>query len=331
MKSIKLLVFIYCLLLLFTARQALAQTPSPTILETTLLKADYGDQIMVKGLASKDVAVLIYINGSYNGLANISNNDPDLNNFSYLSPIIEPSSSNNHSVTAISRNLKDFSLSSPTESKVFSVIEQSYFKKTDQPKNPVLKPSPKTNEDELTVPAPKLIAPTGNINDNRPVISGFSKNETIVKLYIDNIPEAEILVKNDNSGTAKFKYTPSRDLSRGLHFVYAVATNLKGKESVKSNLLYFFISQPQFTATSSAAEIKTEQPQISVESINDIPTQEKEQTVPKGKVQKIIGPALNISLLVLFALGVVIWIITTNMELKKERSEEKKSNDQPKK
>ncbi len=286
---------------------------------------------MVNGLTSKKSAVLIYINGSYSGLANISNNDPDLNNFSYLSPVIKDFPDHKYTVTAIARDLESLTLSSPTESKVISVIEQSYIKKTDTPKQEtIIKQNTATNSNpnnkqEEKLKAPTIITPKGNINESRPLISGFSKNQTKVKIYIDGRLEAMVSVKDKESGTGSFEYRPDKDLDRGLHFISSSAINDKGLESDNSNILYFFISKPQTIATSTITSPDDTQPQITIELNNSNGTTTS-STIDLKK-SKIAGSAFNISLLILFAIGVIIWIITTNMELKnghKEKGEIKK-------
>lgn len=313
MKIFKTLVLAFFFVLIWNSKYALAQSTGPIILETTLLKADYGNQIMVKGLVEKNNLVLIYINGEYYGFANISNNDPELNSFSYLSPLIKNKTEYNYKVFAIARNQDNLKLSPLTESSISSIIEESSFKATDKDATTYLKPSDKTAPKKYSIPAPTLITPKGNIGEYKPIISGFSKNQTKVKLFIDNNFENEFWVNDNDSGTASFKYTPEKELTRGLHFVHATAMDKNNYESKNSNILYFFIADPQYLATSTSIN---EGDQASSSAFQ----KNKEATGTKNLInkEKSINSALNLSLFFLFVLGVIIWIITTNLELKKD-------------
>lgn len=314
MKILKPLFFVLFLLLIWNSKDALAQNNKPTILETTLLKASYGDQLMINGLVEKNNQVLIYINGNYYGFANISNNDPDINSFSYLSPVIKRVSDYNYKIFAIARNLDSLNLSALAESGISSIIEQSSIEQADKKPSEQLRPKPdKTKEEQ--VPAPILITPKGNIGEYKPIISGFSKNQTKINLYIDNALETEFWVEDDNSGTASFKYTPVKELKRGLHLVYAIATDKNGRKSKNSNFLYFFIADPKYIATSTSLVQETPaQPSVFQKTENTASSSnQKENTKP-------INSALNLSLFILFIVGVIIWIITTNLELKKEKA-----------
>lgn len=314
--------------LLWTNQAVLAETQNPIILETTLLKAEYGDQVMVTGLVKPNNLVLIYINGVYSGFAKTSTNDPDMDNFSYLSSIIKNSSSHKYKVFAIARNQDSLELSGPTESPVSTIIESSSLAAADKKSSEILKPNHNSkDEDKQTtqsVSAPTLITPTGNIGEYKPIISGFSKNQTKISLFIDNILETEFWVLDQQSGTANFRYTPEKELSRGVHFVNAIAIDKDNNKSKSSNFLYFYIADPKYLATSSNIIQEENNPSIS-QKTNTPTTTSSSESESKTKT---INSALNISLFILFILGVIIWITTTNRQLKRDEkqkiSEEKK-------
>jgi hypothetical protein len=323
MKKFKVLFLSLFFLLLWTSQKALAQTEAPIILESALLKAEYGDQIMVKGLVKPNNLVLIYINGKYYGFAKNTTNDPEIDSFSYLSPVIKNNPNHEYKVFAISRNPENFEMSSQTESAVSTIIEPSSLVTANKPKPSVLKPSITTKEvkKEEVVSAPTLITPTGNIGEYKPIISGFSKNQTEVKIFIDNVLETKFWVLDQESGNANFRYTPEKELPRGVHFTYAIATNKNGIESKKSNFLYFYIADPKYLATSTNTSQESPSPVLQK-------TNEATSSILISEKTKTINSALNISLLVLFIFGVFIWIITLNKQsttsFAKQKTEEKK-------
>jgi len=324
MKTLKIAILALALSIAWNISSAKAETPKPSILETSILKADYGDQISVKGLAPKNSQVLIYINGSYYGFANISDNDPELNNFSYLSPVIKDRRDNEYSVLAIARDQDRYQLSSPVESKNFSIIKQSYLEVTpEKPGEKIKAVAPATKPvQEKIVPAPILITPKGNIGEYKPIISGFSKNDTSIKIYIDDIFEAELWASDTGQEKFGFKYSPNNELSRGMHSVYAIALDKERTESKKSNVLYFFIADPQYIATTSTSDDQSGQEVV--QPNND--QEEATSSTPPITKSKKVNSAFNISLFILFFIGVLIWVITTNIELKKNQKKENEKN-----
>jgi hypothetical protein len=322
MKSLKNIAIISLFSIFFLFDAALAETEQPTILETTLLKADYGEQIMVKGLVEKDCLVLTYLDGVFYGFANITNNDPEINSFSYLSPVLKKQGNDEHSVLVIARNQKTLEMSSPAESKNFSIIKQSSLDvaKDKDATQEVIKPKRPVVTTKTIVPAPTLITPKGDIGEYKPIISGFSKNDTQITIYIDNLEEAKLVVNNHQSGTANFSYTPKRELTRGVHFTYATAKDFNGNESSKSNFLYFFIANPQSLATSSVELIEDAFTSSTETSLS--PTTSSSTVLNKTRT-KIVSSAFNISLLLLFVVGVIIWMATTNADLRHGKKEKK--------
>jgi hypothetical protein len=323
-KNKTIFAFLGLLVALLFANSALAETYKPTILETTVLKADYGDQVMVKGLSSKNSIVLVYINGSYYGLANISNNDPDLNNFSYLSPVLTGVKNNNYTVLAIARDQETLELSSPAEGKVSSVIEKSYLEKTEsikKPTNQTIKQNVKTDKEEVL--APTLLSPKGNVSTNKPVISGHGELGQKIRLFIDDQDFIEIRIKSDSAGSANFEIQPNTELSSGLHFAYAVAINENGDFSKNSNLLSFIVQN---------SDGKVYGEKIQNPSINTTTTPNNTALVDKNatsslasssSVSQKIGTAFNLSLLIIFAIGAILWVIILKIEDHKKEDEKK--------
>lgn len=94
---------------------------------------------------------------------------------------------------------------------------------------------------ELPLPAPTLFSPVVNrdTSSDRPFIVGLAKNNSKIKIYIDEKYSGELTVKNHLSGTANFAYKPRAILARGKHSVYTVAVDQRGKESIWSNIVNF--------------------------------------------------------------------------------------------
>ena len=101
---------------------------------------------------------------------------------------------------------------------------------------------------ENQLPAPTLIkVDSFGTKLNKPFISGLSKNNTKIRVFIDEQLNGEFLVNNHPSGTASFSYLPFVDLSSGEHIIYVTAVDARGKESVWSNIIYYNILNTQTT------------------------------------------------------------------------------------
>lgn len=96
---------------------------------------------------------------------------------------------------------------------------------------------------ELPFPPPIILKPVVNRDAtlSRPFIVGLAKNDSKIKVYIDKKYNGELTVKNHPSGTANFAYRPTAALARGGHTVYAIAVDKRGKESLWSNVMNFFV------------------------------------------------------------------------------------------
>jgi len=95
------------------------------------------------------------------------------------------------------------------------------------------------------LPAPTLIAPNEKTAtaDLQPLIIGLSRDNTLVKIYIDGIYNGQTEVLKDLSGTANFAFKPSVPLSRGWHIVQALSES-GDQVSLGSDILNFEIQLP---------------------------------------------------------------------------------------
>lgn len=294
--------------------EIISYSDAPTILETAKIQEDRHINVLVKGLIKPNYDVLIYINGTYAGLANISQGNTIFSKFSYVSANI--SDVKNLQVTAIGRNNLNNLLTSPTQISVTSLIEK-----------PVLQPrAPKEiiNPTNKPVLAPILKTPNSSRCESIPHISGFSKNQTTVKIFIDNKLFTSKVASSSVSEVAFFSYYPIITLERGQHSVYAIAEDTKHNQSPKSNLLTFCVSNPHTIATSSVAENElTTNPNQNTDSETDRlvfqKTNDLKSTTTNSSAKNTAKT--NIILFGLFILIVAVWIIYVNKELLDDNKE----------
>ena len=108
---------------------------------------------------------------------------------------------------------------------------------------------------ESPMPAPIMFGPVVNnqTTATRPFITGLTKNNSLVRVFIDGRLNGEFMPESDSSGTANFAYLPFLDLTNGPHMVYATAIDDRGKESAWSNIIYFSVTAPQISSQAATA------------------------------------------------------------------------------
>jgi hypothetical protein len=298
----------------FASSFAPDEIPSPIILETAEIKQESGSQIMVNGLVKPFNLVLIYLNGKYIGLANISEGNNNFSLFSYLSPIIN--SAENMTITAMAQDKQSRLLSSPAETNVYAIIEKNFF----IPR----KPAEKIKQNTATIiPAPLLVSPKQKTCEEKPVIAGFTKNQSIIKIFINNIFYGKVLTKNSSSSDAFFEYTPSIKLERGQYQAYAVAEDKNGNISQKSNIINFCVLCPQIIASSTAQILDKKASIIKPEAMEKASLTTAYQ---KASQKNKTNSKINIILFVAFLLMVIVWMVLVNKELINENVENKGKN-----
>jgi len=310
------------LFFLFPAEIQAAPLDAPTLIAPTETDIIGRPKPNIIGLTPSQSAVLIYIDGVYNGKIEKLSHPSGTANFSYKPFLnLKPGW---HEAWAFSENdLKEKSLVSNTLK--FKI--------------------------ELPMPAPTIFKPVVNAKTSysQPFIVGLAKNDSIIKVYIDHRLSGQFLVTNHGSGTANFAFKPASPLSRGSHLAYAVALDSRGKESRWSNVVYFSVRQP--VIADSAAEkkdgtvVKINEPifekKIGSDSII-LPDGEissspalgmavedklsKAKNVPEGQPNSVDEEnlkqnrlSLNLFIFIIFILAVIAWILWVNRELSKER------------
>ncbi|MFA4833739.1 MAG: hypothetical protein WC619_02720 [Patescibacteria group bacterium] len=286
----------------------------------------------ITGLVSNWSFVYIYIDGVYNGRTEILSHESGTANFAY----------------------KPFLNLEIGSHKIWAVAEDDLGKK-----------SGISNILEFLVqkpmPAPTLFSPVVNSQTqyNQPFIVGLSKNNSSVKVFIDNKLTGQFEVANHLSGTANFAFK-SLSLARGSHSVYTTATDSRGKESKRSNIVYFSVRQPVISEGAREEKDglvgKIEEPvsesgqesPLSISPSGDIENKEsvskKETAEVNGQITKkgksspgLInesnqgqgGLGMNLIIFIIFILAVIGWIFWVNRELVKEQRVNKESPENP--
>lgn len=294
---------IFLLSFLFVFDKAEAAETNAYILKAPILIAPNSETVTAKvkplitGLVKSDYDVLIYIDGVYNGkLANLTHKSGTAN-FAYK-PFLNLSVGNHEAwAMAVDKN--------GNKSRVSNILR---FKI------------------ELPMPAPTMYKPVVNAQStkNKPFIVGLAKNNSIIKVFVDHKVVGEFKVENHQSGTANFAFKPQLDLTRGTHLIYTTATDLRGKESSWSNLIWFKVTKPAIILGVKEEKAKETENTISDNIIPPIKNTDASTTTSglidesKQNQNKISS---NLVVFILFLLGIIVWIFWVNKELVKERKE----------
>jgi hypothetical protein len=195
----------------------LSQLPAPTVVFPENKGVITDKKITVLGLSKTNSIVEVYIDSKYSGETKFLIHESGTANFAYYQEdILEKGS---HSLYLIARDVLG------GKSKISDI---TYF------------------EVEHSMPAPTLFEPVINSNTSidKPYIVGVAKNNSFIKVFVDDKLDGEFLVKNNESGTANFAYLPKIELSRGSHNFSAIAIDNKNKKSKLSNNEEYTIRQP---------------------------------------------------------------------------------------
>ncbi|MBU2260282.1 hypothetical protein KKC44_06815 [Patescibacteria group bacterium] len=214
-----LIIFFALFINIFINQAKASQVSPPTILEVGgINNVARKEQVYIRGLTQTNSEVLIYFNGIYAGMAKVSSESTDTDNFYYEHQPILPEGK--HEIMVISRD-KDSLISSPP-------IYVSH----------IVNDSP--------VPAPTLIRPTEKeaIGKVKPLITGLTINNSFVHIYIDGIHNGKTEILQHESGTANFSYKPFLNLKVGRHVIWAITEDAAGRKSSISNTLNFNIEEP---------------------------------------------------------------------------------------
>lgn len=180
-------------------------------------KPEYINQPLVVGLSPDNSEVMVYLDGTYEGNAEVNREQTGTDNFYYQ--IKQELAEGMHAVTVIAKDKTSLRLSNISNEFRFMVN---------------------------SLPAPTLIQPneetiTGKV---KPFITGLTVNNTFVHLFIDGVYNGKTDYVTHVSGTANFKYVPFLNLAPGWHTAWAKTEDASGRISGASNILRFRIENP---------------------------------------------------------------------------------------
>lgn len=261
---LSLLIIIFCSFFnLFPVLAASKQPMKPIILDAYSNAEEQGIRIQISGLIKDNLEVLVYIDGKYKGLANISKKNKQINPFRFSVLLDEVKKSYNISV--ISKNTITSVLSPPAHATDRRVSQQpktkpSVFKGGSSEKN---KMAPSQNKDSQVTknyqnkktaprpPAPTLVGPNMDdiIGTPKPLILGLTPSKTRVHIYIDGKHNGKTPLLHDPSGTANFAYRPFLNLKPGRHEAYAIAENFEGEKGPISKKIFFVVEEEMVSPT----------------------------------------------------------------------------------
>jgi len=287
------------------------KTQTPILLNAYQIEDFSGFKIKIEGLVTPKTNILVYINKKYYSFAKISKIDEKINNFSYLSPVIDAKS---FEIMLIAQNKTTLELSPPVIMPVKSILVKN---NTSSPE--ILAKKNKKSSNKETSFTPTLISPKNNsIVDKKLLISGLAKNNSIINLYIDNILVNSFSIENSPSGISNFSHEEILDIKRGKHFVYITALNKDKKESSWSNIRYFFKNTPTILATSTIKQLSLIKEKLDNEQLKQGNNQNDINS--STKIIENTSLKINITIFILFLFAVLTWMFLINKEVEKSNS-----------
>lgn len=213
LKMLSLSLFVAIAFLVPLSSSAFNQNDAPLI-----LSVEHGNQErIVKGLVQENSEVMIYVDGTYFGNADVNRELTGTDNFYFR--IKGDLREGTHTVSAVAKDRTSLRLSIFSDPIMFRVSG---------------------------LPAPTLIEPnektvTGKV---KPWVTGLSVNNTIVHIFIDGKHNGKTTLLNHPSGTANFAYKPFLNLAPGWHTLWARAEDGNGRISKASEVMRFRIEEP---------------------------------------------------------------------------------------
>ena len=150
--------------------------------------------------------------------------------------------------------------------------------------------------------------------EQKPLIIGLAPNNTILRIYIDEIFVDTIPVFEKDAQVAIFAYQPKWLLARELHSIYVTAVNKQGVISKSSNRLYFDIGDafmPQISATRIEAdeeEVFNEKTSNLVLDFNDHKEPKQGQMSSNGSLLESNGITKEFTLFLVLIIVLFGWV-----------------------
>jgi len=289
--------------------------PAPTLISPKQNEIINNPKPFIIGLSKEDTRVHFYIDGEYNGKTPFLKSINNTANFAY----------------------KPFLNLDPGKHEILAIAENTQGKKSLLSKKITF-----TIENKIIAPVISTKEKTSFSKENGLELIGWAKDNSLVKIFIDNKLKKEIKTKNNNNDLINFSYNSEKPLTRGEHIVYAVALDENGKKSPWSNIINFKIYNPEIATSASIENQK-----VSTSGINMI-VEENESNTKNGTsteiktkdlgttkgasetstkreniINKVKDQKINFFILVLFLAAIITWMTLVNKELTKGKNNKK--------
>ncbi len=221
----------------FTVADEVAAPPAPTVVYPTSSTATVSPKPVIKGLTKSGTVVDIYIDGIFNGRANVRDDVSGTANF-YYAPFLDLKPGV-HIVYAVARAAEKGVIvrSEQSSSIAFAVMTKLPDKEVRYTVSPA---------------APTLVTPkmNGTYAYPKPLITGLTNFGTSVAVYIDGVYNGDAVVQLSEQPTTSFYYRPFLNLDPGRHMIYAVAyNNITKYRSKLSDTVFFKVISPYVAPT----------------------------------------------------------------------------------
>lgn len=239
-----------------------AGLPVPTILVPQEGYQTDTEKPIIRGVTVNDTNVAVYIDGVFNGNAEVKNDASGTASFVYT-PFLDLTVGS-HTLQARAEDVEKGSRSE-LSSAVSIDITAHYI-------------------------APTIVNIVVNkeTTNQRPLIVGVAKNQSYIQVFIDNKLNGEFYLDEGTSETADFAYKPflSLDPTKD-HIVYAVAADASGKQSLYSNAFGFKVAKNQVKkVTTTTTTVTTTTAVTPEETVVDVPpTREEPRTATEVPVE----------------------------------------------
>lgn len=207
--------FFFCIIFLFLSIFFAQSVAASGISVPTILSVDQSggkiEKPLITGLTETGTKVSVLLDGEYLEDAKVNSGNTETDNFYY-----------------------QFKKSIEEGSHIVSVLAQ---------KGNIVSGKQDVEVIVSSLDAPTLVGPNKQsiIGTPKPFITGLTRSESFVHVYIDGVYNGRTEIVKHDSGTASFAYKPFLNLEVGTHKIWTIAEDLSGRKSKVSNILEFEI------------------------------------------------------------------------------------------
>ncbi len=243
-KNKRIALFLFLAFLIFCSLPGKSQ--AQTIIAPTInsISATGVNEAIIKGTTVANTDVMLFLDNKFIGSAatNPVGNFSTNVDFSYV--LEKDITDGQHILTAIAHDSKTQIISDYSRPFIFIVSAKKEINIGVQTNNVAAINLP---------PAPVLQDPPMVNNNGQLVVTGWARNNFKINIYLDEKLLTNFPVNNNETGTANFSHTLNKTLASGGHLIYTTATDSSGKESIRSNYLYYLAGSSKTTGHYQAA------------------------------------------------------------------------------